>query len=77
VPLSPEQWTLIGMLVAIGAAGAARQWVFGWVHDRALASLQAQLDEMREDRDFWRDAHLRGLNINDKAIEVAKKVRGA
>lgn len=68
------------MLVAIGAAGAARKWVFGWVHEKMNADWQARYDEMREDRDFWRTTAMHGLTINDKAIEVAataKKARSA
>lgn len=35
-------------------------------------------NDLRKDRDYWRDVALRGLDVNDKAIDVAaKKVKGA
>jgi hypothetical protein len=39
-----------------------RKWVFGWT-----------FDEMRSDRDFWREVALTSLNHADKAIDVAKR----
>lgn len=77
MPLTPEQWTVIGILIAIGAAGLAQQWVFGWVYKKNDADWQIRYDEMRDDRDFWRDNSFQLMSINDKAIDVAKKARGA
>lgn len=43
----------------------ARQWiVWGWNYR-----------EIKDDRDFWRDLALSGLQKTDQAISVAKRIR--
>lgn len=73
MPLTPEQLTIIGLLLAIGGLGLKKLWVFGWVYETALAALA----EMRRDRDFWRDIALKAMGHTDKAlaVAVAEKVR--
>jgi hypothetical protein len=56
--VSPEQWTLGGLLVAIGVAGAARQWVFGWVYKA-----------METDRDWWRSRYFEALGLAEISAE--------
>jgi hypothetical protein len=60
--MSPEQITLGSLLIAIGVAGAARQWVFGWVY-------KAMVDE----RDFWRDRALGSIGLAEIATDEAEK----
>ncbi len=60
--IDAQQLTVIGLLLAIGAAGLTRKWVFGWVYSEAT-----------EDRDFWRDTAIRLMTNVDKAIDVAAK----
>lgn len=67
--LTPEQFTIIGLLIAAGIAGLAKKWVFGWVYDAKVQDLAA----MTEDRNFWRDATLEAMGHTGKAIEVAAR----
>jgi predicted MFS family arabinose efflux permease len=62
--MTPEQITLAGVLVAIGVAGAAGKWVFGWIYD-----------DMVKDRDWWRDRALAGTALAEIATEEAEKVK--
>jgi hypothetical protein len=73
MPLTPEQLTIIGLLFAIGAAGLAKKWVWGWVYEALKQTDEERLTDMTEDRDFWRDLALQLMNVNDKAIDVASK----
>jgi hypothetical protein len=58
MPASPEQWTIAGLLVAIGIAGAARQWVFGWVYKA-----------MERERDFYRSRYFGAIGLAEIASE--------
>ena len=60
--MTPEQITLAGVLIAIGVAGAAGKWVFGWVY-RA----------MEEDRNFWRDRALGMTGLAEVATKEAEE----
>jgi hypothetical protein len=72
--INAEQITIIGLLLAIGAAGLARKWVFGWVYEQ----VQKDLVAMTADRNFWRDMALQLGGITGKAVDIAeKKVDGA
>lgn len=64
-----EQVTLVGVLIAIGAAGLAKKWVFGWVYDQ----VQKDLIAMTADRNFWRDMALKLGGITGKAVDIAEK----
>jgi hypothetical protein len=66
--LDPQQTTVIALLLAIGAAGVAKQWVFGWVY----ASKERDLSDMTKDRDFWRDTALKSMGHTDKALGIEK-----
>lgn len=73
--MSPEviqEWIRLGMLGLVLAAmvlGAREVWVFGWVHRRALADRERECNELRTDRNFWRDIALRALNVADPGDE--------
>lgn len=73
MPLTPEQLTIVGLLIAIGAAGLAKKWVFGWVYDSLRQDDDERLADMTGDRNFWRDLALQLMNINEHAIDVAAK----
>ncbi len=60
--MTPEQITLAGLLIAIGVAGAARKWVFGWIYQ-----------EMVADRNFWRDRALEGTGLAEIATSLAER----
>lgn len=64
--MGAEQWTVAAIVTALAGAGLAKLWVFGWT-----------FNDMKEDRDFWRDTALNALNLGDKAIDVAVKSRKA
>lgn len=54
---------LIGALI-VAVVGGYRGWfVYGPLHDRIVRDLLEQ-------RDFWRDAALRGTAIAEKAVEA-------
>lgn len=56
----------IGSLLAgITAAGLAKKWVWGWTYE-----------EIRRERDFWRDTALKAMGHADKAIDTVRKVSG-
>lgn len=55
--MTPEQWTLFGMVAAIASAGLAKLWVWGWT-----------FFDMQKDRDFWRDTALKSMGHVDKAL---------
>ena len=60
--MTPEQLTLAGVLVAIGIAGAAGKWVFGWVYQAMVT-----------DRNFWRDRALRMSGLAEVATDEAEE----
>jgi hypothetical protein len=62
--LTPEQWTLLGMVSLIAGAGLRRLWVFGWTY----ADKVKDLSDMTVDRNFWRDTALRSMGHVDKAL---------
>lgn len=66
MPVTPEQLTIIGLLLGIGAAGLAQKWVWGWVYQEVKKALV----EMTEDRNFWRDIALQSMGHTGKAIEA-------
>lgn len=53
---------VLGALVIAFWAGAKRKWVWGY-----------QLDEMRQDRDMWRDIALRSIGQTSRTVDVAQK----
>lgn len=64
--LTPEQITIIGLLLAIGAAGLKQLWVFGWTYEAKA-----------KEADFWRDLYLRRERVTEQAIGVAVAARGS
>lgn len=60
--MSPEQIGLVAVLIAIGVAGVARKWVFGWVYE-----------EMKADRDFWRQRALTMTGVAEIATDDAEE----
>lgn len=67
--MTAEQYTILGLLFAIGGAGLAKKWVFGWVYEQ----VQKDLIAMTADRNFWRDMALKLGGITGKAVEIAEK----
>lgn len=47
---------LMAFLIVV-VAGYKQKWCYGW-----------QLNEMREDRNFWRDMRLRELDVTERVI---------
>lgn len=62
--LSPEQWTIAGLLVAALITGARGLWVFGYLYKAAL-----------EEVDFWRDRALGGTGLAEIAADTAERKR--
>lgn len=71
------QITVVGLLLAIGAAGLRGLWVWGWVYKSREKDLLAQLEERTADRDFWRGTALKAMGHTDKALNVAEGKRTA
>jgi hypothetical protein len=70
--MTPEQVTVVGLLLAIGGAGLAKKWVFGWTYEQS----QKDLEKMTIDRNFWRDMALQLGGITGKAVNIAEKKVG-
>jgi hypothetical protein len=62
--VTPEQWTILGLVGAITTAGLAKLWVFGWTYTDKVKDL----GEMTLDRNFWRDTALKSMGHVDKAL---------
>ena len=60
--MTPEQFTLLGLLTTVVAAGVARKWVFGWVYE-----------EMKSDRNFWRQRALTMTGVAEIATDDAEE----
>lgn len=60
--MSPEQWTIAGLLTAALATGMRGMWVFGWVYQAAI-----------KDAQFWRDRALAGTGLAEMATDVAQE----
>lgn len=60
--MTPGEITLAGVLIAIGVAGAARKWVFGWIYQ-----------EMVTDRNFWRTRALTMTGVAQIATDEAEE----
>jgi hypothetical protein len=52
---------ILGLLVFILVSGARKVWVWGF-----------QLEEMRVDRDRWRDIALRSMGHANRSVDVAQ-----
>lgn len=70
--MTPEQYTLLGLAAALAGAGVAKIWVFGWTYQAKVKDLE----DMTEDRNFWRDIALKSTGLTDRALNVASKVKG-
>lgn len=53
----------VGLLTVL-IGGFRGWWIYGPLHDRIVADL-------REQRDFWRDAALSGAHVAEKAVDLA------
>jgi hypothetical protein len=53
---------VVGALLIAMWAGATRRWVWGY-----------QLEEMRQDRDMWRDLALRSIGQTSRTVDVVQK----
>jgi hypothetical protein len=51
-----------GMLIAALIGGFRRWWVWGW-----------QYQEMRDDRDQWRDIAIKGMTVAQGATTIATR----
>jgi hypothetical protein len=71
VPLTPEQYTIIGIFIVIAGAGLAKKWVFGWVYDAAVKTAEVALAVMTEDRNFWRDYAMAQAGMTNKVLDKA------
>lgn len=54
---------LVFLLVVVVWGGVKRWWVFGWIHE-----------EVREERDMFRDMALRSLETAEHSAKVAEHV---
>lgn len=64
---------ITGLLV-IAILGGFRGWyVFKWVFDRMVAWYEAQLAEVRKDRDEWKAIALQSLEAAEKGVAVAER----
>lgn len=65
-PVAAADWLqragVVGLLVFILLGGARKLWVFGY-----------QLDEMRADRDLWREIALKGIAHAGRSVDVGTK----
>lgn len=65
-PVAVADWLqragVVGLLVFILLGGARKLWVFGY-----------QLDEMRTDRDLWREIALKGIAHAGRSVDVGTK----
>jgi hypothetical protein len=57
---------VVGLLLLILYGGREQWWVFGW-----------QYRQMREDRDFWQESALKGMDLADRAVARIKKEDGS
>lgn len=60
--LSPEQWTVAGLLVTAMLAGMRGIWVWGWLYQAAL-----------KEAEFWRDRALGGTGLAEIAADAAER----
>lgn len=50
---------IVAMLIILLFGGSRQWWVFGW-----------QYDQMREDRDHWRELALHGSDLASRAVDT-------
>ena len=74
-----EQGALVAGLLTILVGGVTRRWVYGWTFDKMEAQYEARLDELEQDRNYWRDYALRVLGATEGALDktVAVVTRSA
>lgn len=63
---------LAGTLIAIGAFVTGRVVTRAHLND-VIRLMDKRLDDMDQDRDFWRTAALAGTSLAQKATDLAKK----
>lgn len=66
--------TPIGLFLLALLSWWREWWVTGKSHRRAIAEAERDLDDMREDRDFWREKTLDLLGLAEEAAEIAEEV---
>lgn len=71
-------WAQTGVLGAVVLAvmwsGLKGKWIFGHTHDRIVASLEADLERTRADRDKWQSLALQLAGITEQAVDRASRV---
>lgn len=70
----PEQWaTPIGLFFLALLSWWREWWVTGKTYRRAIAEARVNLEEMREDRDFWREKALDLIGLAEEATDIAEE----
>lgn len=60
---------VIGMFVIFIGGFRARWWIWGEHHNDVVSAKDEQVLDMREDRDYWRDAGTRGTYLAEQSVD--------
>lgn len=63
----------IAILLFFLVGGLKGWWVFTRHLDQVVAAMQEKNDLLREDRDFWREAALTGLEGMKESVRLAER----
>lgn len=75
-------WTFISdggppaLLAVIIVSGLMRKWIFIWTHDLIVEQYKSQLTEVRNDRDRWQEAALKGTSLAREAVNTTTRAGG-
>lgn len=64
---------IIGVLIIFLVGGMRGWWVFGRHHDESMRQAAAHLDQMRQDRNFWRDLAVEGVATAKEGVRLAER----
>lgn len=70
---------LFGALLLVLVGGSRKMWVWGWQHteilkqerahaEREISRLESRLSVVEDERDYYRDALMRALNVSEAFV---------
>lgn len=67
-----ERAGVAGVLIMFLVGGYRGWWVYGRQHNEAMEAWKARFEEMKEDRDYWRDVAVQGVQTAKEGLSLAE-----
>jgi len=67
-----ERAGVAGVLIMFLFGGARGWWVFGRHHTEAMEAWKERFEDMEQDRDYWRDVAIQGVQTAKEGLTLAE-----